>query len=128
MGIGLWKKNRIIRRFKDADNHDGYTFQKREDFVVKCDVQTTDGRATMGDDGDRFVQHLKVYSNDVKLRPADKNAGTTGDLLWYQGKWFECRGAVLFENSFLRHWECDFVEALKQGDPPDEEGLLNGNT
>ena len=125
MGLGLWKRKYILRRFGNAVAGGGYVSESYTDMVVNVDIQTTDRSTTTSETGDRTVQNLKVFTRDEKfeIRPANKERGTTGDWIWFQGRWFECRSSRLSDNTILRHWTCTFTEVFNQEDPPDE-GLL----
>lgn len=121
MGLSLWKKPKVIRRFKDPILGGGHNILDYEDMAVKVDVQTTDRSVTTEEFGDHTVQMIKVFSNDVELRPASQETGTLGDRIWFQGKWFECRSSRLSENTFLKHWTCTFAECMNQDPPPELE-------
>lgn len=117
MGLPLWKKKHIIRRFHDPETVAGYVTQDYDDMVILSDVQTADKSASMGEDGDIPRQTLKMFS-DSEVNVVDSVKGTPGDQLWFQGKWFECRSSVLSENTFLRHYTSTFIECPVQNDPP----------
>jgi hypothetical protein len=120
MGLTLWKKKRLIRRYSEPVNVGGYQVPFSEDLYIMADVQTTGNTSTTGADGDISTQSLKVFT-DTELRVAEERTGTRGDRLWFQGKWFECRSARLSENTFLKHWTCTFVQCTNQEEPPVEE-------
>lgn len=120
MGLPLWKKKRLIRRYSLPTNVDGYQVPLSEDFYISADVQTTGNTSSTGEDGDISTQSLKVFT-DTELKVADGMTGTFGDRLWFQGKWFECRSSRLSENTFLKHWTSTFVQCTNQEDPPCEE-------
>lgn len=120
MGLPLWKKKHILRRFRDPEVLGGYETHDYDDMIIQSDVQTTDNYATMGEDGDEPRQSLKMFS-DCEICVADTTKGILGDQLWFQGKWFECRSSVLSENTFLRHYTSTFVECPVQNDPPELE-------
>lgn len=121
MGLRLWKKKRLIRRFSEPVNEGGFSIPgETEEFYIMADVQTTDATTTTGEDGDHSVQHLKVFT-DTRLHIANEMTKTQGDWLWFQGRWFECRSARLSENTFLKHWTCTFVELKDQPEPPEDD-------
>lgn len=120
MGLRLWKKPHILRRFTNPVSTGGYDFSGYEDIVIDSDIQTTDRSSTMGPDGDASVQRLKMFS-DFEINVADEATGALGDLLWFQGKWFECRSSRLSENTFLKHWTSTFVQCKDQWAPPEGE-------
>lgn len=123
MGLGLWKRQRILRQFKEPVYSNGIQTYDYDDVVIMADVQTTDRSTTTGPDGDRSVQSLKVFC-DFRVNVADQQSGMPGDMIWFQGKWFECRSSRLSENTFLSHWTSTFVQCLNQPEPPNEEVLL----
>ena len=119
MGLGLWKRKHHLRRFKEPEIRGGHVFEKYEDIYFKADVQTTGRTTSTGLDGDFARQDLKVFS-DLEMRVADAQTGVRADMLWHQGKWFECRSSRLSENTFLKHWTSTFVQCVNQPDPPKE--------
>lgn len=118
MGLSLWKKERILRRFKAPLSTGGVTLQDYYDMPVMADVQTTDRSSKTREDGDLSSQELKVFT-DEKLHVADEVTGTLGDRLWFQGLWFECKSSRLSENTFLKHWTSTFTQCMDQDDPPE---------
>ena len=120
MGLLLWKRNYILRRFKDAQAGGGIITEDFDDIVVSVDIQTTDRSSTTSETGDHTMQRIKVFTRDEKfeIKPADEANGTKGDWIWFQGKWFECQSSRLSDNTFLRHWTCTFVECYTQAPAP----------
>lgn len=121
MGLSLWKRKHLLRRFTEPMLRDGYDTYECYDFAFKADVQTTSRVTNTFEDGDRNVQSLKVFS-DLEIHVASQD-GLPADMLWFQGKWFECRSSRLSENTFLKHWTSTFVQCLNQLEPPDLEVL-----
>lgn len=124
MPFGLWRKKRIIRRYGPPEAEGGYESSTCEDIVILADVQTTEKRTNTGEDGDDTLQKLKVFS-EAEIKTADDSTGRKADLLWFQGKWYECRSSILSDNTMLKHWTSMFTQCANQPDAPDEEGLLN---
>ena len=121
MGLPLWKKKRLIRRYSAPKAVDGYMVpSSHTDMYIKADVQTTDKSTSTGADGDITLQKLKVFT-DSELCVADERTGIPGDRMWFQSRWFECRSSRLSENTFLKHWTSTFVECTNADDPPEEE-------
>ena len=117
MGLGLWKRKHLLRRFKDPEIRGGHVFEGYEDIYFRADFQTTERTTSTGLDGDYSTQRLKVFS-DMEIHVADDRNGTRGDMVWHQGKWFECKSSRLSENTFLKHWTSTFVQCANQPDPP----------
>ena len=117
MGLPLWKKRRLIRRYSAPELGGGYAVSAHEDFWITADVQTTDRSVSTGADGDIGLQKLKVFT-DAELCIADERTGTPGDRIWFQKRWFECRSSRLSENTFLKHWTSTFVECTNADDEP----------
>lgn len=117
MGLPLWKKKRLIRRYSAPELGGGYAVSDYKDIWVSADVQTTDRSVSTGADGDIGLQRLKVFT-DSELHVANDRTGTPGDRMWFQGRWFECRSSRLSENTFLKHWTSTFVECTNADDVP----------
>lgn len=123
MALGIWKKKRIVRRFDASKMINGHQTSGFTDSVAVIDVQTTSSTGKTDTDGDEHVQRLKAFG-DYQMRVADIDNGVKADLLWFQGRWFECIASRLSENTFLKHWTSEFVECLNQPEKPNEEVLL----
>lgn len=119
MGLKLWKRKRILRRYTGSQMINGYEVTTHEDFFIYADVQTTDQSVSTGYDGDDATQKIKVFT-DTQLNVARNRL--PGDKIWFQGRWFECRSTKLSENTFLKHWTSTFVECLNQEDAPEVVG------
>lgn len=116
MGVKLWKKKRLLRRYVGWQVVNGYEVASHEDMYIYADVQTTDQSVSTGLDGDDATQRIKVFT-DTQLNVARDRL--PGDKIWFQDRWFECRTTKLSENTFLKHWTSTFVECLNQEDAPE---------
>lgn len=120
----MFRKPHILRRYSKPLSKDGYSFSnKATDQIVFADIQTIEADTETGSDGDMSRQRVKFFS-DSEIRMADKGTGTKADLVWYQGKWYECRSASYSGNTILRHWIGEFSECQNQEAPPSEELLI----
>lgn len=119
MSLGIWMRKHTFRRFADPVSKGGYSLSGHKDISIPADVQTISKALKTDTDGDYPLQRLKVFSND-EILTADEKTGRKADLLWFQGKWFECRSSRLSENTMLRHYTCEFIQCLDQPDPPGE--------
>ena len=134
MNIKLFNKPYWIRRFGTQTEVKGYLVTPKEDIVVDLNVHPigTDQLQALPE-GERSVKHLEAQSS-VALRASDDNAGIKGDLLLYNGLWYECTSSQCWDHTFLSHWNCQFVlvpmngpraEDIKDpptGDPKDFQG------
>ncbi|MCX4351711.1 MAG: hypothetical protein OSJ60_08740 [Lachnospiraceae bacterium] len=119
----MFRKPQILRRYAEAKSTGGYSFSgSASDKVILADIQTTDADTATESDGDSSLQWIKVFSDD-EIRMADEKNGAKADLIWYQGKWYECRSTNYKGNTILRHWISKFVECPNQMEPPKEELL-----
>lgn len=119
----MFRKPQILRRYAETKSTGGYSFSGSvSDKVILADIQTTDADSTTESDGDSSLQWIKVFSDD-EIHMADEKTGTKADLIWYQGKWYECRSANYKGNTVLKHWISKFVECPNQAEPPKEELL-----
>lgn len=116
MGLRLWKRKRILRRYTGHEVVNGYELVTHEDRIISADIQTTALSVTTGLEGDMAVQRIKVFT-DTQLNVARDDL--PGDRIWFQGRWFECRSTKLSENTFLKHWTSTFVECVNQEDAPE---------
>lgn len=120
MAIGLFKKPYTVRKFVTQTVVNGYASSAYTDKITRLNVQpqapdTFNG----GESGDTTVKHLKSWGAD-KLTSADEYSNTPGDLLFYQGIWYECTSSVMWDHTLLSHYQSDFVNlpADKQPPPP----------
>lgn len=116
MGLKLWKKRHILRRYTGQQVVYGHEVTTHEDMVIRADIQTTDQSVSTGLDGDTATQRIKVFT-DTQLNVARDNL--PGDKIWFQGRWFECRSTKLSENTFLKHWTSTFIECMNQDEAPE---------
>ena len=117
MLIGFWLKKYPLRRFRGGQSMDGYGFASFDDLEIVAHVQTTDRSTRTFDTGDYTTQKLVLYTND-EVMPAEEAAGVPADMLLYRGKWYECRSAVLSDNTMLTHWTSTWVRCMDQDQPP----------
>ena len=117
--MNIFKRPHVLRRYSKPSNEGGYIFTPYEDMTLPMDVQTLSNQATTEEDGTEAVQKLKVFC-DFEILTESQDKQQKADRLWFQGKWFVCRQARLSENTPLRHWTCEFTEALDSEEAPEE--------
>ena len=123
MPFGLWRKSYTVRRYGASDVENGYTIPGSfEDITISLNVQTGKCETVTDEDGEHKLQKLEVFSDD-EIRMVSEAEQRMADRLWFQGKWYECRSAILLDNTILAHYECEFVQCLHQEEPPDRKVL-----
>jgi len=115
MAISLWKKNYVVRRFGALTNVGGYMATTHTDSMALLDIQTMSNTQKTDSDGDVSVQRIKAFG-DLDLKPSRQSS--KGDLVWFQGKWFECIASRKSENTLIAHWTYEFIECANQDSPP----------
>lgn len=58
-------------------------------------------------EGERKMKHLEGHGTDV-LIPANQETGVKGDLLLYNGEWYECTVAQEWDHTLLSHINYQF--------------------
>ena len=124
MGISIWKKPKILRRFGSPEYTDGYNLYPSEDYTVMLDVQVQSDSQTNHEDGKEAFRRLTTYG-DSEIRTSKD--GYHADWLWHQGRWYECVDSVLTENTWLRHYTSQFVECADQDEAPDTDAVKKGD-
>ena len=111
MLFSFFKKDYIIRRFGEETVVNGVSGAPHKDFVVAMeDVQylSSDDLQALPE-GERTVRHIKSIGS-TKFITADEEAGTPGDWLYYNGRWYECKSCQFWDHTRLAHYESEFVE------------------
>ena len=109
MLIGLFKKPYTVRQHIPQTVVNGYATAPHTDTIMRLDVQPLTPDEMMAlPEGDRTVKRVKTFGGD-RLTSADEFSGTPGDLLFYEGYWYECTSSVMWNHTILRHYRSDFV-------------------
>lgn len=132
MGIGIFRRSFVIRRFGEEDNVDGYGISKYSDEVTSLNVQPLSADELQAlPEGENRVKRMKAFG-DLVFTTADPSTGRRGDWLYYQGKmdpeghWYQCVSSLGWDHTLLGHCRSEFVlvsesEAKKVG-PPTKTG------
>lgn len=119
MAFSLWRKPQVVRRYLPSSAQGGYSVPGGyEDISIDMDVQVGKSETVTDEDGERALQKLEVFSDD-EIRTVNEDSQTMADKLWYHGKWYECRSAIFLDNTILSHYECEFIQCLRQEAPPE---------
>ncbi len=110
----LFRKNYFIRRFTGQIVVNGLARFSYQDFQTKLNVQPFNyyekraGMLKIDTSGQRSIRYLKAYGQ-TELRQADQKNGIAGDWLFYRGNWYECKSAVYWSNTLLKHYRTEWV-------------------
>lgn len=116
MGISIFRRKFVIRRFQPQKIIRGHAISEYTDIFTALNVQPlTPNELKALPEGERSVKHLKAFG-DFQLTAADQMSGTPGDWLWYYGRWYKCISAAPWGHTLLAHCESKFV-AVAESDP-----------
>lgn len=121
MKIKIFRRPYTIRKYGVQTVIDGYASAAYADSVVRLNVQPQAPDNMEPDPaGDHTVKLLKSWGSD-KLTSANDFQGIPGDMLFYNGLWYECTSSVMWDHTILAHYQSDFVvlPAEKQEPPPE---------
>lgn len=91
MPFGLWRKEYTIRRYGPPAVVNGHLIPGGyEDIMLGLDVQISKSETITDADGEHKLQKLEVFADD-EIYMVDEAEQRPADLLWFQGKWYECR-------------------------------------
>lgn len=109
MNITLFNKKYWVRRFGEQKEVRGYFTAGYSDFIANLNVHP------MGSDqmqalpeGERKLKRLEAHGSDA-LIVANQDTGVKGDLLLYDGDWYECISAQKWDHTILSHLNYQFV-------------------
>ncbi len=129
MNIGFFNKNYWLRRFGEQKIVKGYFGSDFSDVMVNIHVHPmgTDLLSALPE-GERKVKHLEGHGN-ISLNVSDVKSQKKGDLLWYIDEWYECTVCQKYEQTFLSHYNYQFVQLPHDASgtadilpPPDKSG------
>ena len=83
MGIGIFRRAFVLRRFGEEQTVDGYGRASYTDQVVSLNVQPLSSDELQAlPEGESRNKRMRAFGDTV-LTPADRSAGTRGDWLFY---------------------------------------------
>ena len=117
----MFKKTYNLRRY-GPEQEKGFPYT---DISLRLNVQPVSAVELQAlPEGERSVKRLKAFGRE-NIRTASQTDGTPADRLWYQGQWYECEGADIWDHTPLAHCESQWVaipENVPQEAPPAPEG------
>ncbi len=130
MNIEIFNRNYWVRRFGEQQYYHGYYYCPHDDYVASLHVHPLGAMKILAlPEGDMSFQHLEAHGSHKLQVVGELGGDTRGDLLWYQGHWWECISVVEWHDTgLLSHfnYEFAFVTQNAAGDsslsnPPTED-------
>ena len=114
MAIGIFRRPYTVRRRSEQRIINGYAVRDSSDFTIMLNVQPLSANELLAlPEGERTVKRVKTYGAD-ELISADEHGGRPGDMLYYDGQWYECKTCVHWLHTPLAHYEAEFVIVANQ--------------
>ncbi|GHU52688.1 hypothetical protein AGMMS49975_09010 [Clostridia bacterium] len=109
MAIGIFRRPYTIRRRGEQTIVKGYAVSPSLEFIARLNIQPLSVNELQNlPEGERTIKRVKSFSADA-LISADEHTQTPGDLLFYDGAWYECKTCVHWLHTPLTHYESEFV-------------------
>lgn len=115
MGVGIFRRRFVIRRFGTENIVNGYGVAQYRDTIAALNVQPlSKDEVSALPEGTQRVKRMKAFG-DLVFTTADQSAGRRGDWLWYQGRmdteghWYECVSSLGWDHTMLGHCRSEFV-------------------
>lgn len=120
MNISLFNRKYWLRRFGEQREVKGYLTAGYKDCVISIHAHPmgTDALQALPE-GERSVKRIEGHGS-YKLIAADPNEGKKGDLLLYDGNWYECLVSMSYKQTILSHYNYQFVQVPKDGSRRDD--------
>lgn len=116
MGLGIFRRNFVIRRFGSEELVNGYGVAPYEDKVTSLNVQPLSKDELYSlPEGQRTTKRMKAFG-DLVFTTADQATGRRGDWLFYQGRmdpeghWYECVSSLGWDHTMLGHCRSEFMQ------------------
>lgn len=119
MNIRLFNRGYTLRRFKEPREIRGYMVSDFEDLSVNIHVHPSGGDQVTDRDGAGETLHRRLEGHgEVEIKISDREAGTKADMLYFDGKWYECVSCERWFHTILTHYNYRFalVPVLEEGD------------
>lgn len=106
----LWRRQYTLRTFGTQKTRKGYVSMKEHiDNPVMLDVQPDTGtQLQVTAEGARKTMRIFSYG-DFPVKTADQRTGIRADMLFYDGRWYECESSVYHSNTPLAHYKSTFL-------------------
>lgn len=115
MNVSIFNKKYKLRRFEEQHEVKGYLVASYTDRTVCLHIHPSGSDSlTANPEGERVVKKLEGHGT-CPLVVANADANIKGDLIWYQGSWYECISSQLYDNTMLSHYNYLFVKVPMDG-------------
>ena len=105
----LFRRPYTIRRHGTQKIVNGYPVSDYSEFTTRLTVQPLSSDDLLAlPEGERSIARVKTRGADA-LIDADEHSQTPGDMLFFQGKWYECKSCVHWLHTPMTHYESEFV-------------------
>ena len=109
MNITLFNRKYWVRHFNETKMVRGYATNSHSDRQVSLHVHPSGtNQVSANPEGERVVKRLEGHGTE-KLVTSKETAGQKGDLLWFDGEWYECVAATTYDHTALAHTNYSFV-------------------
>lgn len=115
MGVGIFRRKFVIRRFGEESTVEGYGVAAFSDTTASLNVQPLSKDELKAlPEGEQRTKRMKAFG-DLVFTTADQSTGRRGDWLFYQGKmdpeghWYECVSSLGWDHTMLGHCRSEFV-------------------
>lgn len=119
MGLTMFRREFVVRRFGKEEIIDGYGTAPYQDTVEALNVQPLSADELQAlPEGERKITRMKAFS-DFLFHTADQSAGHRGDWLFYRGRmdpeghWYECVSSLGWDHTMLAHGKSEFVQVAE---------------
>ena len=86
MGLGIFRRAFVVRRFGEENIVDGYGVSGYKDFITSLNVQPLSKDELQAlPEGENTVKRMKAFG-DLVFHTADRSVGRRADWLFYQGR------------------------------------------
>ena len=116
MGLTIFRREFVVRRFGKEEIVDGYGTAPYKDTVEVLNVQPLSADELQAlPEGERKTKRMKAFS-DFLFKTADQSTGCRGDWLFYRGNmdsvghWYECVSSLGWDHTMLAHCRSEFVQ------------------
>lgn len=116
MGLGIFRRAFVIRRFDKENIIDGYSVAAFHDEITSLNVQPLSKDELQSlPEGERRIKRMKAFG-DLVFTTADQSSGRRGDWLFYRGNmdpeghWYECVSSLGWDHTMLSHCRSEFVQ------------------